>query len=82
MISKILGVFVNTFTTVEKYSVLNRDNLKQHLQMQLSQKKKSFLDFPFAFSAFRFNFEHFQEKDDNHIADIFFNLRTPKDMVR
>ena len=50
--------------------------------MQLSQKKKSFLDFPFAFSAFRFNFEHFQEKDDPHIADIFFNLRTPKDMVR
>ena len=39
--------------------------------MQLSQKKKSFLDFPFAFSAFRFNFEHFQEKDDPHSCYIF-----------
>ena len=34
--------------------------------MQLSQKEKIFLDFLFAFSKFRFNFEHFQKKDDPH----------------
>ena len=36
VICKILGLFVNTLTADEKYSLLNRDNLMQPIQMQLS----------------------------------------------
>ena len=42
--------------------------------MQLSQKQENIPDFIFAFSKFRFNFEHFQEKDDPH-SWYFFDLR-------
>ena len=34
-------MFLNIFTADYKYSLLNRDNLKQPIQMQLSQKKKN-----------------------------------------
>ena len=34
--------------------------------MQLSVKEKIFPNFLFAFSKFRFNFKHFQEKDHPH----------------
>ena len=51
-------------TVYEKYSPLNRDNLTQQTQMQLSQKQKSFSEFAFAFSKAKSNFEHFQKKDD------------------
>ena len=39
---KILRQFVNTLTADDKYSLLNRDNLTQPIQMQLSQKQKTF----------------------------------------
>ena len=42
VICKILGLFVNTLTTDGKYSLFNRDNLKQPIQMQLSNKQKRF----------------------------------------
>ena len=61
-----LGLFVNTLTANDKYSLLKRDNLLQHLQMQLSQKQKTFLDIFVPFSKFRFNSEHFPKKDDPH----------------
>ena len=35
-------MLVNTFSANEKYSLLNRDNLKQPIQMQLLQKQKTF----------------------------------------
>ena len=44
-------------------------------------KKKVFLYFVLAFSNFSFNFEHFQKKIIL-MADVFLNLRTPKNMVR
>ena len=49
--------------------------------MQLSQKQKTFSSFFFAFLKFEFSFEHFQKKM-NLIADVFLNLRTPKNVVR
>ena len=52
LLCKILGLFVNPFTAHEKYSLLNRDYLMQHIQMQLSKKKKVFLVF-FFFLHFR-----------------------------
>ena len=41
-ICKILRLFVNTLSAVAKYSLPNRDNLTQPIQMQLSQKEKAF----------------------------------------
>ena len=41
-ICKILGLFVNTLNPDEKYSLLNRENLTQPIQMQLSTKEKNF----------------------------------------
>ena len=67
---KIFGLFVNTLTADDKYSLLNRDNLLQHLQMQLSQKKKNFFPYFVAFWKSKLNFPHFQKKD-HLIADRF-----------
>ena len=41
VICKILGLFVNTLTANDKYSLLNRHKLFQHLPMELSQKQKN-----------------------------------------
>ena len=45
VIFKILGLFLEKLTLDDKYTLLNRDNLLKHLQMQLSQKQKLFLNF-------------------------------------
>ena len=45
VILKILRLFVNTFTADEKYSLLNRDNFTQPIQVQLSQKEKTLSQF-------------------------------------
>ena len=42
LICKILGLLVNTLAADEKYPVLNRDNLTILIQMQLSEKEKTF----------------------------------------
>ena len=53
-------------TADDKYSPLNRENLKQPIQMQLSQKQKSFSYSIFKFLKSILNFEHFQKKDHSH----------------
>ena len=42
VLHKILILFVNTLTANGKYSLLNRDNLTQPIQILLSEKQKSF----------------------------------------
>ena len=59
-------MFLNIFTADYKYSLLNRDNLKQPIQMQLSQKKKTFSEFVSAFLKSILKFEHSQKKDPSH----------------
>ena len=81
LIYKILGLFFNPLTVNDKYSLLNRDNLKQHLQMQLSQKKQGFLSFSLHFRNLDSILSIFK-KTMNIIGDVFFNLRTPKNVVR
>ena len=61
---KMLWLFVNTFTAEDRYSPLNRDNLKQPIQKQLSQKWKSFSQFSSAVLTSTLNFERFQNKVD------------------
>ena len=45
MISEILGLFLNTLTGDDMYSLRNRKNLLQPIQMQLSNKENFFLNF-------------------------------------
>ena len=66
VICKILRLFVKILSAVDKYSLPNRDNLTDPIQMQWSQKQKAFSEFFFAFSKSKLNFEHFQKKDDPH----------------
>ena len=66
VIHKILSLFVNTLAVDEKHYLLNRDKLMQPIQMQLSQKQKTFSRFFFAFLKSILNFKHLPEKDDRH----------------
>ena len=81
VICKFLRLFLHTLTAVEKSSLLNRDNLRRTIQMQLSQKQKTFSQFLAAFWKARLNFEHLQKKI-TLIADVFPKLRTPKYFVK
>ena len=49
VIHKILRLFVNTLRVDDKPFLLNGDNLTQPIQMQLSQKQKTFPEFSFFF---------------------------------
>ena len=64
VIWKILGLFVNTLTAYNKYSLLKRDNLTQPIQMQLSQKQNNFFDSFSSDLKSKLKIEHFQKKDD------------------
>ena len=57
-------MFVNTFTAYDKYTVLNREYSKDPIEMQLSQKQKTFSEFFSAFLKSKLNFEDFQKKKD------------------
>ena len=81
VICKIFGLFLNTLTADDKYSLLDRDKLFQYLQMQLFQKQKTFSQFLLTFCQFRLNFENFQKRDDA-IGDVFLNFGAPKNVVR
>ena len=59
-------MFINIFTAYNKYSLLNRGNLRRPIQTQLSQKQKTFSQFLRAFFRGRFNFEHFRKKHAPH----------------
>ena len=66
VICKTSRLFPNTLSADGKYSLLNRDNLTQPSQMQLSQKQKTFSEYFSAFLKSSLNFEHFQKKYDSH----------------
>ena len=53
-------------TVNDNHYLLNRDNLAQPIQMQLSQKQKTFSEFFFAFLKSILNFKHLPKKDDPH----------------
>ena len=66
LIHKTQRLFVKTLTVDEKHYLLNRDNLTQPIQIQLSQKQKTFSEFYFAFLKPILNLKHFPKKDDPH----------------
>ena len=62
--------FLDALTPDGKYSLGNRDNLPQPIQMQLSQKPKIF---PPPFTAFlrsTLNSEHFEKRSEPHTLCI------------
>ena len=81
MIHKILILFVNTLTVDEKHYLLTRDNLTQTIQIQLSQKQKTFFQFFLAFLKSILNFKHLPKKL-TLIVDVFPEILVPKNMVR
>ena len=80
MLHKILRPFVNKLTVNDKHYLLNRDNLAQPIQIQLSRKQKNFSEFFFAFSKSILNFKHLPEKM-TLIADSFPEIPAPENMV-
>ena len=74
-------MFGNTLTVHEKHYLLNRDNLTQPIQMQLSQKKNFFRIF--FFRIFKINsILNICQKKMTLVADVFEQLLAPKNMVR
>ena len=48
----------------DKHYLINRDNLTQPIQMQLSDKQKTFSQFSFAFLICILIFQHLPKKDN------------------
>ena len=62
VICKISRFFPNPLSADGKYSLLNRDNLAQPIQMQLSRKQKTFSEVLCAFLKSNLNFLTFSKK--------------------
>ena len=73
-----MGLLFNTLGADEKYPLLKRDNLTVPIQMQLSQKQKTFSRFLAAIPNSRWNFEHFDKKD----SLIEFEITDSENLVR
>ena len=64
MINKILKLVVNTLIVNDKHFLPNRGNLTQPIQLQLSEKQKTFSQFFFVFLICILNFKHLPKKAD------------------
>ena len=75
MVSEILGLFFNTLTADEKYSVRDKKNLLQPIQWNYLRSKKKNFQFFAALLKPTSNFKHFEKKMSIR-ADVFFILET------
>ena len=82
VLCKILRLFAKTLTVDDKYSLLNKGNLLQRIQVLFSQKQKTFSEFFFWFLKGTLNLDHFQKKKLTLIADVFPKLPSPKKVIR
>ena len=64
MLRKILTLFVYTLTEDEKYSLLNRGNLTEQIEILLYKKEKNFSQLFSSFLKSTLKFEHLKQKDD------------------
>ena len=78
MINKILRLFLNTLTVNNKHYLVNRGNLTQPIQMQLSEQQKTFSEFFFAFLICILNFQNYPKKDDPRSSCISGNNGSEK----
>ena len=81
VLGEILAVFVNTLTADGKYPVQGCENLQLPIQMQLSEKRKTFSQFLFHLSMLREILNILKEKMIV-IANMFPKLQTVKIFVR
>ena len=72
-------LFVNTLTVNDQHYLLNRDNLRQPIQIQLPRKQKIFSELFFAFFKSILIFKHLPKKDDPH---VFREIPALKNIVR
>ena len=66
VLDEVLRVFVNTLTSHDKYRVQDYENSQLPIQMQLSEKRKTFPLFFVPFLESTSNFKCFEKKDDRH----------------
>ena len=59
-------LFPKTLSADGKYSLLDRDDLTQRIEMELSQKQKTLSDFFSSFFKSSLNLEQSQRKNDPH----------------
>ena len=81
VINKIVRLLVKTLTADDKHYLLNRENLAQPIQIQLSENKKSSMNFGFAFLKSVLNFKHLSKKK-TLTADVIPEIPSPKNTVR
>ena len=62
LLGEILGMFLNTLSADGKYPIRDWENLPLAMQMQLSEKRKTFLQFFVPFMDSASNFKHFEKK--------------------
>ena len=80
VLCKILGLFLNTLTDDDKYSLLYRDNLTQQIQILLSQKPKTFSKLFSEILKPTLNLNIFKNKM-TLIADVVPKLPSPKKVI-
>ena len=66
VLGEILVVFVNRLTVYGKYPFHDSENFQLPIQMQLSEKRRTFSDFAVPFLESPSNFKHFEENDYCH----------------
>ena len=74
----LLRLFVNILTVNDKHYLLNRDNLPQPIQVQLSQKQENFSEFLFAFLKSVLNFKYLTPTADPRNWSLFGNTGSEK----
>ena len=74
-------MFVNALTTDYKYPLKDCENFPLHIQMEFSEKGKTFSQVFVPFMETSSNFKHFQSKNIV-ISNVFTKLQTVKDLVR
>ena len=62
VLCKTLGLFLNTLTDDDKYSLLYRENLTQQIRILLSPKPKTFSQLSSEILKPTLNFEHFKKR--------------------
>ena len=81
VISKMLWLFANTFTADDKYFPLSRDNFTQPIQIQLSQRWKTFSELSSRLLKFGLNLNIFKKKL-TLIANVLLKLQNRKKAYR
>ena len=76
--TRVLRMIANILTANYKCFLLNRDNLREPIHTQLSQKQNKNSQFFSVILKSRLNFEHFPKEDHPHSRCIFEILDSDK----